>query len=689
MSERRSQIRVVLFSGGSGTRSLTEAFLKHPQISLTILINAYDDGLSTGRLRKFIPSMLGPSDVRKNINRLMPVTERSQKALKTLSDHRLPVGISKDAALSILQSFVEGRCDRLPNQLAAGVSQMNVQQERTTRSYISSFLTYFQDQEQIGRTFDFTDCAVGNILFAGCYLQEGQDFNRTIAAFCRLYEVPPDSLLNITMGENLFLVAKIEDGTTLRSEAEIVGAQSGSKISELFLLDSGIYRERVDDPHEEPAAGWINLFRQAHRTPCINPAADRAIREADVIIYGPGTQHSSLLPSYLTDGVAEGIMANSGADKIFVGNIHRDNDIQKEDAGDLARKFLNAMCRKGQIAAQWADLVTQFFLQASDFGHTAPSHTYFPFNPGRFDLPLDVVRLKDWESLDGRHDGHYLLNELQQIVQSHIDIELEHLQYMVSIIIPALNEEKTIEHVLKSVVALDFQPLGLSKEVIVVDGGSSDRTASIARSVRAVKVVQLPKPLGRGAALRLGIERARGSIIAFFPADDEYDPNDLYQLVVALTHSGVRAVFGSRAVKCIQLSEDLKRIYEKQWWPYLVSKYGGMLLSILTLLFYNRYVTDVLSSVKVFDAGMLRSLLLGSKGREIDTEIVAKLCQRHEYMLELPVAYRPRTRAAGKKITMIDGIRSVLALFQYKAWTNDAPQPQRLPSQAAARRVTS
>src|SRR6516162_8942199 len=90
-AEMRSQINVVLFSGGSGTQSITEAFRRHPQISLKILINAYDDGHSTGRLRRFIPGMLGPSDVRKNINRLMPTLERGQKSLKAVSDHRLPI----------------------------------------------------------------------------------------------------------------------------------------------------------------------------------------------------------------------------------------------------------------------------------------------------------------------------------------------------------------------------------------------------------------------------------------------------------------------------------------------------------------------------------------------------------------------------------------------------------------------
>ncbi len=99
----RTRINLVLFSGGSGTESITTALLKHPQISLTILINAYDDGHSTGRLRRFVPGMLGPSDVRKNIARLMPSAERCHKALKAISDHRLPVGISRDDAVAFIE----------------------------------------------------------------------------------------------------------------------------------------------------------------------------------------------------------------------------------------------------------------------------------------------------------------------------------------------------------------------------------------------------------------------------------------------------------------------------------------------------------------------------------------------------------------------------------------------------------
>src|SRR5579884_1315410 len=146
----RTAINLVLFSGGSGTQSITEALLKHPQISLTILINAYDDGHSTGRLRRFIPGMLGPSDVRKNINRLMPVGERSQRALKLISDHRLPVGIRRDDALRFVESCVAGDYGALPAKIGAAFEQLTIAQSRRLCSFLTTFLAYHREQLPLG-----------------------------------------------------------------------------------------------------------------------------------------------------------------------------------------------------------------------------------------------------------------------------------------------------------------------------------------------------------------------------------------------------------------------------------------------------------------------------------------------------------------------------------------------------------
>ena len=570
----RAKINVVLFSGGSGTRSITEALLRHHQISLTILINAYDDGHSTGRLRRFIPGMLGPSDVRKNMNRLMPTAERSQRCLKLVSDYRLPVGISRSDALSMINRIVGRDYAPLPGEIGTAFPQMACWQERRMSSFLALFRDYFLEQEARGQVFDFTDCALGNLFFAGCYLEQGRDFNRTIKAFSEFYEVGRHVLLNVTLGENLFLVAEKENGVILRNEADIVAAQDEAKISELFLIDQDTYWGRIERSSADPPEGWKALLKSADCIPRMNPRAAEALAAADVIIYGPGTQHSSLFPSYMTQGIAEAIAANTKADKVFIGNIHRDFDIQGDDAGDLARKLLDTMSRKGQTPVEWLDIVSHFFVQGTD-ETTVGQAKYVPFDRSRFAFPLETVKVRDWEEQEGRHSGGYVLDELRQIVQSRVDIELAQVRHMVSIVIPVLNEADTIETVLKSLTALDFQELGLSKEVILVDGGSTDATLERARSVRNVKLCTLPPgSFGRGAAMRAGISKARGNLIVFFPGDNEYRAADLFEIVRTLVRPGFRAVFGTRAVKCTDLTRVLKEIYGNDRKLYLASKYG-------------------------------------------------------------------------------------------------------------------
>ena len=131
-------------------------------------------------------------------------------------------------------------------------------------------------------------------------------------------------------------------------------------------------------------------------------------------------------------------------------------------------------------------------------------------------------------------------------------------------------------------------------------------------------------------------------------------------MVLSIARSNFSAVFGTRAVKCTDLSGRLKSIYGKARGLYLVSKYGGMLLSTATLfLIWNRYVTDTLTSVKGFDSRLLRSLDLQSDGMKPG---YGNRCQAvHGVDItfsSIPVEYKARTKMEGKKSTPMDGLES-------------------------------
>ena len=101
-----------MFSGGRGTESLAKAFVAHPQIELHLLVNAYDDGLSTGRLRQFIPGLLGPSDFRKNFANLIPDSDEAGNALKRLLEYRFPETLDAENAKWILSGLYNEKFDR-------------------------------------------------------------------------------------------------------------------------------------------------------------------------------------------------------------------------------------------------------------------------------------------------------------------------------------------------------------------------------------------------------------------------------------------------------------------------------------------------------------------------------------------------------------------------------------------------
>ncbi|HXW04632.1 MAG TPA: glycosyltransferase family 2 protein [Vicinamibacterales bacterium] len=224
-----------------------------------------------------------------------------------------------------------------------------------------------------------------------------------------------------------------------------------------------------------------------------------------------------------------------------------------------------------------------------------------------------------------------------------------------SVVIPAHNEERFIGELLRQLSAVDLQPLGLAREVIAVDDGSSDRTAEIVRGFPDVRLHRLPRHAGKGAAVRAGLDLATGDLLLIQDADLEYDPRDHVPMLRALLAGRGEAVYGSRYL-------EAGRRPSQSVLAYL----GGRSLSPFGWLCTGRWLTDPATALKLFPRALLASLALSTSGFELDHEITAKVLARGCRIAEVPVRYRPRSRAEGKKIGVKDWFVACGTFIRYR-----------------------
>lgn len=629
-----NKVNITFFSGGSGNKEILELLNKNKNLNINVITNCYDDGKSTGRLRYLIPGMLGPSDIRKNISNLLDSDNENQNLLKNIIEFRFKkIKFNKNIFKELLKNiFFKNLINQVPiktyNQI---IYYMNI---------ASKFFAKYNKYEN--------DISFGNILFAGIYLKE-KKFNSSIEIFNKIF-LEKIQVYNVTNGQNLFLYALRENGEIL-SEGEMV-ENKGEKIKDIFLMSKKINIKLT----EESDLLKKQIF------PKINNTIIKLIERSDLIIYGPGTQYSSLFPSYLTKQLYKTV-SKSKAKKVFVSNIFFDNDIYNESVNSIIKKYYFYFSQKRKIKINKTKLVDQFFVNKYDEDdvNNLNKKNYLKILGNLSDLNITFI---DWEKQNGKHYPGILIKESFKLLKNK-NIKTANNLYTISILIPAFNEEKKIEKVLKNLKNLNLEKYHLSKEILVIDGNSSDRTMDIIKKFDFCKIYKMSES-GKGLALKYGIKKAKGDLICFFPADGEYDVEDIKKVIEPILYSNSQVVFGSRLIKCLDLSAQIKKIYKNNYFSYLVSKYGGILLSTFLLLFYNRYISDPLTSIKAFKADTIKKYNLNSKSFDLEIELIVKILNNKKYILEIPVKYFPRFKSEGKKITILDGLKCLVKIIFYK-----------------------
>lgn len=234
----------------------------------------------------------------------------------------------------------------------------------------------------------------------------------------------------------------------------------------------------------------------------------------------------------------------------------------------------------------------------------------------------------------------------------------------ISIVVPVYNERATIAVVIERLLTID---LPVPREVLVVDDGSTDGTGDVLRRLDGthadLRIVTLARNRGKGHAVRLGFSEASGTIVAIQDADLELDPAQIAELVAPILARESDVVFGSRF---------LERIDGLPW----SSRFANRALTVLTNVLFSASLTDMETAHKVLRTSVARALRLNADRFEIEPEITAQLLRSGHRILERPVRYAPRTRAAGKKIGWRDGFAAIGVLIRQRvAPRNPAASP--------------
>jgi glycosyltransferase involved in cell wall biosynthesis len=245
------------------------------------------------------------------------------------------------------------------------------------------------------------------------------------------------------------------------------------------------------------------------------------------------------------------------------------------------------------------------------------------------------------------------------------------LDGVLSVVVPAFNEEATIGTVIRRL--LDVPEL---REIIVVDDGSTDRTADVAHILAArhdaVRVLRHDCNLGKTAALRSGFAASSGEIVIVQDADLEYDSSEIKDVVQPIRDGLADVVYGSRFL----VRRAARVLY---FYHYLANK----LLTFISNLLTNINLTDIETGYKAFRGVIIRNMIISSSGFGFEVEVTAKVAKLGCALYEVPISYYGRTYEQGKKIQFTDGIMAFWLIFRYNLFCGLKSSYTRLPQPRA------
>ena len=625
---------------------LTRQLVGNASIALTIAINGYDDGASTGEVRRFLGDSLGPSDFRKNASRLATELRSCHPALVQLLDLRFPAGAAEGDAR---RAFAVLGGDRYAD--APDVRALADRLDAAVTGRMDDALRAFANLlSESGEPFNFSDCSLGNLVFAGIYLQCGRDFNRAVDEYTGLLGLPIGLIENVTDGTNAWLVGIDAAGRLLATEEELVDGTRPHPVRDIYLITRPLSADERARFQRSPEDG-AQLLERLTVHPALNPRLEAKIGSADLIIYAPGTQHSSLFPSYLTPGLSGAIAGNLSAIKLLITNIQTDAEITGSNAVDIIDRAVFYLKEKGRLALPTPCLITHYLV--NDPQRADVDKPYVPLGPLESIEDPRLVRIGNYEEgVTGRHDA-------ARVLAPFIDTLLaQDEQKRVAVLLhDAGSMNKSVQTMLEMVRGgIERVPLDIT---VCYSGAPLDErfTSSLPFTVARLPAGDESFP-----------DAARGGgydYVVLFESSGMYRGEDLVALATHLAVGRFDAVWGSRRLSVRDIQESYRLRYRTNVLLGAISYFGSHVLSLAYLLFYGRYISDTLSAVRAVRASDAFDSDIDLTDKRANHLLLTSLLRRRAEILEIPVRFFPISPERVKRTSPLEGLQA-LATIVYR-----------------------